>query len=95
MNKTGTTLIWVAHLLETVGTVLRGQAEVGVPLAETQRGGGEYCILLIRCARIIIFSNRQNPGNNLHVSGLSHKVDTRELEASFAKVGRVSHTNVA
>lgn len=32
----------------------------------------------------------QNPGNNLHVSGLSSKVDTRDLEAAFAKVGRVS-----
>ena len=32
----------------------------------------------------------QNPGNNLHVSGLSHKVDTRDLEAAFAKIGRVS-----
>jgi transformer-2 protein len=30
-----------------------------------------------------------NPGNNLHVSGLSHKVDTRDLEAAFAKIGRV------
>lgn len=40
-----------------------------------------------------VFSGRgdggQNPGNNLHVSGLSHKVDTRELEQAFAKVGRV------
>jgi RNA recognition motif-containing protein len=32
---------------------------------------------------------RHNPGNNLHVSGLSHKVDTRDLEAAFAKIGRV------
>lgn len=31
----------------------------------------------------------QNPGNNLHVSGLSLKIDNRELEALFAKVGRV------
>ena len=31
-----------------------------------------------------------NPGNNLHVSGLSHRVDTRDLEQAFAKVGRVS-----
>ena len=31
-----------------------------------------------------------NPGNNLHVSGLSSRVDTRDLEAAFAKVGRVS-----
>ena len=30
-----------------------------------------------------------NPGNNLHVSGLSHKVDTRDLEQTFAKIGRV------
>ena len=30
-----------------------------------------------------------NPGNNLHVSGLSKQVDTRELEQAFAKVGRV------
>ena len=38
------------------------------------------------------FSDRVsvNPGNNLHVSGLSHKVDTRDLEAAFAKIGRVS-----
>lgn len=34
----------------------------------------------------------QNPGNNLHVSGLSHKVDNNELEAVFAKVGRVRLT---
>ena len=33
-----------------------------------------------------------NPGNNLHVSGLSHKVDTRDLEAAFTKIGRVSPT---
>src|ERR1700722_2516685 len=31
-----------------------------------------------------------NPGNNLHVSSLSHRVDTRDLEAAFAKIGRVS-----
>ncbi|KAF8633536.1 hypothetical protein AX15_001340 [Amanita polypyramis BW_CC] len=36
----------------------------------------------------------QNPGNNLHVSGLSHKVDTRDLEAAFAKVGRVKKASV-
>ena len=36
----------------------------------------------------MIFSG-VNPGNNLHVSGLSHRVDTRDLEALFAKIGRV------
>ncbi|KAH8119775.1 RNA-binding domain-containing protein [Phellopilus nigrolimitatus] len=35
-----------------------------------------------------------NPGNNLHVSGLSTKVDSRELEAAFAKVGRVQKASV-
>ncbi|KAI0728355.1 hypothetical protein C8Q72DRAFT_834267 [Fomitopsis betulina] len=36
----------------------------------------------------------QNPGNNLHVSGLSTKVDTRDLEAAFTKVGRVQKAQV-
>ncbi|KAI6104534.1 hypothetical protein EDD16DRAFT_1695979 [Pisolithus croceorrhizus] len=35
-----------------------------------------------------------NPGNNLHVSGLSHKVDTRDLEQAFAKIGRVKKASV-
>jgi hypothetical protein len=34
----------------------------------------------------------QNPGNNLHVSSLSSRVDTRDLEAAFAKIGRVSES---
>ncbi|TEB19190.1 hypothetical protein FA13DRAFT_1780777 [Coprinellus micaceus] len=45
-------------------------------------------------SKLLIFGRREgggnNPGNNLHVSGLAHKVDTRDLEAAFAKVGRVS-----
>ncbi|KAJ7834919.1 hypothetical protein B0H14DRAFT_1155103 [Mycena olivaceomarginata] len=36
----------------------------------------------------------QNPGNNLHVSSLGHKVDTRDLEAAFAKIGRVKKASV-
>jgi transformer-2 protein len=35
----------------------------------------------------------QNPGNNLHISGLSSRVDTRDLEAAFAKIGRVSESS--
>lgn len=35
-----------------------------------------------------------NPGNNLHVAGLSHRVDTRDLEAAFAKIGRVKKASV-
>ncbi|KAI0297563.1 hypothetical protein B0F90DRAFT_1633957 [Multifurca ochricompacta] len=36
----------------------------------------------------------QNPGNNLHVSGLSSRVDTRDLESAFAKIGRVKKASV-
>ncbi|EFI28746.1 hypothetical protein CC1G_13772 [Coprinopsis cinerea okayama7 len=36
----------------------------------------------------------QNPGNNLHVSGLSHRVDSRDLETAFAKIGRVQKASV-
>jgi len=35
-----------------------------------------------------------NPGNNLHVSGLSHRIDSRELETAFAKHGRVQKASV-
>lgn len=35
-----------------------------------------------------------NPGNNLHVSGLSSRIDSRELEALFAKVGKVKKASV-
>ncbi|PPQ96150.1 hypothetical protein CVT26_004785 [Gymnopilus dilepis] len=44
----------------------------------------------------LIFSDSRsaNPGNNLHVSGLSHRVDSRDLEAAFAKIGRVKKASV-
>ncbi|KAF7302124.1 RRM domain-containing protein [Mycena indigotica] len=35
-----------------------------------------------------------NPGNNLHVSGIGHRIDTRDLEAAFAKIGRVTKAQV-
>ncbi|KAF7332547.1 RRM domain-containing protein [Mycena kentingensis (nom. inval.)] len=35
-----------------------------------------------------------NPGNNLHVSGIGHRVDSRDLEAAFAKIGRVTKAQV-
>ena len=35
-------------------------------------------------------SSGHNPGNNLHVSGLSGRVEERDLEDAFAKYGRVS-----
>ncbi|KAJ3721199.1 hypothetical protein C8R42DRAFT_696652 [Lentinula raphanica] len=74
------------YLLETLGlsTIRTGMAllqdPVGaeVQLTEGGEGGGES----------------DNPGNNLHVSGLSHKVDSRDLESAFAKVGRVSKASV-
>lgn len=30
-----------------------------------------------------------NPGNNLHVSGISNRIDERELESIFSKYGKV------
>lgn len=35
-----------------------------------------------------------NPGNNLHVSGLNRKVDSRDLEDAFSKTGRVLKASV-
>ncbi|THU92876.1 hypothetical protein K435DRAFT_582683, partial [Dendrothele bispora CBS 962.96] len=35
-----------------------------------------------------------NTGNNIHVSGLNYKVDSRDLETAFAKVGRVTKASV-
>jgi len=35
-----------------------------------------------------------NPGNNLHVSGLGHRIDNRDLEAAFGKFGRVQKAAV-
>jgi len=35
-----------------------------------------------------------NPGNNLHVSGLSSKIDSRELESIFGKIGKVKKASV-
>ncbi|KAF8602336.1 RNA-binding domain-containing protein, partial [Ceratobasidium sp. AG-I] len=35
-----------------------------------------------------------NPGNNLHVSGLSSRVDNRMLEESFGKYGKVDKAAV-
>ncbi|GAA5989889.1 hypothetical protein JCM10908_002364 [Rhodotorula pacifica] len=36
----------------------------------------------------------QNPGNNLHVSSLSLKVEERDLEAAFSKYGRIQKVQV-
>jgi len=35
-----------------------------------------------------------NPGNNLHVSSLSHRVDSTDLENHFAAIGRVQKAQV-
>ncbi|KAG8905389.1 hypothetical protein FRB99_009002 [Tulasnella sp. 403] len=35
-----------------------------------------------------------NPGNNLHVSGLSSRVDNRDLEVAFGKYGKVAKAAV-
>ncbi|KAJ7824937.1 hypothetical protein B0H13DRAFT_1510095, partial [Mycena leptocephala] len=35
-----------------------------------------------------------NPGDNLHVSGLSYKLATRDLEGACVKIGRVKRALV-
>ena len=65
------------------------------------RGNGDDrgCVSLYPFTSLISYhpSSRdgggQNPGNNLHVSSLSSRVDTRDLEAAFAKIGRVSESS--
>jgi len=39
-------------------------------------------------------SEGNNPGNNLHVSGLSSKVDNKDLELMFSKYGKVAKAAV-
>lgn len=39
-------------------------------------------------------SSGHNPGNNLHVSGLSGRVEERDLEDAFSKYGRVQKAQV-
>src|SRR5258706_6123519 len=43
-------------------------------------------LILTQCSSV---DGGSNPGNNLHISGLSSRVDSRELEAIFNKVGKV------
>ena len=43
-------------------------------------------LILTQCSSV---DGGSNPGNNLHISGLSSRVDSRELEAIFSKVGKV------
>lgn len=76
-------------------TVPEGRAEVGA-LAETTEGRPFPCSASCQ-SHLMDSSNGHrrgegggtNPGNNLHVSGLATRVDTRDLEAAFGKIGRV------
>ena len=95
-------LLVMSRVGQTVAALLdapKGIIHLGAPVAaaaqvpEMQIEGMSFDLLgsVLRS-----FSNSRepvstNPGNNLHVSGLSHKVDTRDLEQAFAKVGRVSY----
>lgn len=93
-----------ARVTVTVIVMRRGgQAGAGVrgPGREGVEVTGGVCSLTSALHVLICFLlNRrrepaaQNPGNNLHVSGLSTKVDTRDLESAFAKIGRVSNSYI-
>ncbi|GAA6008461.1 hypothetical protein JCM11491_004487 [Sporobolomyces phaffii] len=38
--------------------------------------------------------NQNNPGNNIHVSGLSSRVEERDLDEVFGKYGRIQKTSI-
>lgn len=71
------------------------RAAAGAPLEGTRKEAGEYDDYFPRLGHSYQGFSRgpspggQNPGNNLHVSGLSHRVDSRDLENHFAAIGRV------
>jgi hypothetical protein len=92
-DGTGTVVEVAAHQVEIAeASPLEGQAGVGAPVLPARASEGEYLYLYLRIGHSLLNDlGSHNPGNNLHVSGLSHKVDTRDLEAAFAKIGRVSH----
>ncbi|KAJ7352046.1 hypothetical protein DFH08DRAFT_693286 [Mycena albidolilacea] len=72
-------------------------AGAGAPAgtAGTESGGTSlFFRLVFRLEHEANDGGSVNPGNNLHVSGLSHKIDTRDLEAAFAKIGRVQKASV-
>lgn len=59
----------------------RGSSSITALLTSTSAG-------LTRCCFVSPPGN--NPGNNLHVSGLHARVEERDLEDLFSKYGRVS-----
>jgi len=71
------------------------RAAAGVLLEAIRNGAGERDINFPDPVYSYQRSSRpsspgnHNPGNNLHVSGLSHRVDSRDLETHFAAIGRV------
>jgi hypothetical protein len=66
-----------------------GAQGVAAAEVEAEAEGTFFIPFQAMIALMPLVSGRDNPGNNLHVSGLTHKVDNRDLETAFAKVGRV------
>lgn len=68
-------------------------------MSEERIEAGEFCFRFRTESRRVTEENGidrpsggqgNNPGNNLHVSGLSTRVDDRDLEEIFGRYGRVS-----
>lgn len=82
-------------LVMVVVTLHDARAVAGVLLEVIRNEAGEcdtHCFSLARLRRRYsrgASPGGQNPGNNLHVSGLSHRVESRDLENHFAAIGRV------
>jgi hypothetical protein len=79
----------LAHLDVTGAAMLLEGPGAGAPALTRKEKEGQSDIHRTSARVSLISHASNNPGNNLHVSGLSHKVDTRDLEAAFAKIGRV------
>ena len=85
----------LAGMVMVVVMLHDARAAAGALLGERRNEAGEWIACRHIPPRLYRRFSRggspggQNPGNNLHVSGLSHRVDSRDLENHFAAIGRV------
>ena len=86
---TGNLVEWAMSLLLVIEVRVQARAKEVVEVIE-----GQYSTTISSTKKYPHWFSRRNgqavnPGNNLHVSGLSSDVTSQELEALFATAGRV------
>ncbi|KAJ6527753.1 hypothetical protein B0H19DRAFT_1385375 [Mycena capillaripes] len=92
--RTATVGVTIGAEVETpIETTAEGVIEVDA-VEEAADGVGDVDAVAVAARGGMARRGENNPGNNLHVSGLSHKIDTRELEEAFGKMGRVKKASV-